>query len=318
MLPEGAPNDGPAPPAGAVSAVVCTRNRGPRVAATVESVLANTGCDFELIVVDQSTDDRVAEAMARFLPDERVRYLRSDTVGVSRARNLGLAAARTAVVAFTDDDVTVPRDWLATTGRLFDEHERVVVAFYNVRAAPHDAAKGFIPAYLRPGTHVVTGVLAKCAAKGIGAGLSVRRQPVLDLGGFDGLLGPGARFPSCEDGDMALRALLAGWEVLETDAVTVTHDGFRTWEEGKALTKRDWYGIGAAYAKPIRAGKLATVVVVAYEGIWRAVLLPFAPLLRMKRPQGLRRGWYFWRGFARALTMPVDRRSLLFAEQAAR
>jgi glycosyltransferase involved in cell wall biosynthesis len=248
-------------------------------------VLANTGCEFEFIVVDQSTDDVTAHEVGRYESDPRLRYIRTSTVGLGTARNIGLRAATTPLVAFTDDDVTVPTDWLEQTQRLFATHERVAVAFYNVTASHHDTDSGFIPTYLRPGTHEVTGMVGKCSALGIGAGMSVRRQPVLELGAFDGLLGAGGRFPSCEDGDVALRALLAGWHVLETDVVSVVHDGYRTWDEGRSLTKRDWYGIGAAYAKPIRAGRLSAIIVVAYEGIWRAALLPLGPILHTKKPQ---------------------------------
>jgi hypothetical protein len=139
---------------------------------------------------------------------------------------------------------------------------------------------------------------------------------VRELGGFDPLLGAGAQFSSCEDGDVALRALLAGRHVFETDAVSVVHHGFRTWEEGRALTRRDWYGIGAAYAKPIRAGHFSATSVVLFEGVWRAALLPLTGLARGRRPQGLKRAWYFWRGFVTGLRTPLDHATLVFHDVA--
>lgn len=297
------------------SAVVCTRNRGDRVVATVASILACEDVPFELLVVDQSTDDRTARALEPFLADPRFRYERSGESGLGRARNTGLALARGEVVAFTDDDVTVPPTWLATMVRAIEDHPRVAVAFCNVDAAPHDRASGFVPAYRRQGSIEVTSVAGKCRARGIGAGIAVRRTAVLALGGFDPLLGAGARFSSCEDGDMALRALLFDWHVFETDEVSVVHDGFRTWEEGRELTRRDWYGIGAAYAKPIRAGRLSALIVVAYEGVWVAAIRPLVDRGLLDRPRGLKRAWYFWRGFLSGLGIPVDSRTLRFTER---
>lgn len=297
---------------GFVSAVVCTRNRGDRIVPTITSILANTGCEFELIIIDQSSDERCAQAVAPYIGDARIRYVRSTQVGLGNARNAGLRLAKAEAVAFTDDDVVVPPTWLAATQRIFRERPRVAVAFFNVSAAEHDRSKGFIPAYERQGSVEVTTVLGKCAARGIGAGLCVRRHAVLDLGGFDGMLGAGGVFSSCEDGDVALRALLAGWHIFETDEVTVVHDGFRTWAEGKELTKRDWYGIGAAYAKPIKAGRLDASVVVLYEGVARAILHPWSPVLRLKPPHGLKRGAYFWWGFVAGLRTPVEKSTILF------
>jgi hypothetical protein len=199
-------------------------------------------------------------------------------------------------------------------GRVFDLHPAVAVAFCNVTDAAHDPSAGFVPTYTRKGAAEVSSVWGKIGARGIGAGLAVRRSMVNELGGFDPLLGAGARFSSCEDGDIALRALIAGRHVFETDAVAVVHDGFRTWAEGRELTRRDWYGIGAAYSKPIRAGHLTALSVVAYEGIWRALLLPMSSLLRLRRPTGLKRACFFWQGFLDGLRTPIHRASLVFQD----
>ncbi len=60
-----------------------------------------------------------------------------------------------------------------------------------------------------------------------------------------------------------MRALLFGHEVYETDAVAVLHYGFRTSAE-RALSRRNWVGIGAAYAKPVKGGHWWFAIVPAY------------------------------------------------------
>lgn len=295
-----------------VTAVVCTRNRGDSIVRALESILANTYPRFELIVVDQSTDDRTAAAAAPFLADARLRYIRSDTTGVCVARNIGLAQAHSEVVAFTDDDCEVPADWLEQMAGIFRRHAGVVVAFCSVEAGPHDASKGFIPAYRCRANHRLTSIGEKCRARGMGAGLAVRRASVLAMGGFDRLLGPGGRFPACEDGDIAVRALLMGHEVYETDAVAVIHHGFRTFAEGRALSKRDWVGIGAAYAKPVKSGHWRFIVVPTYELLFQAIGPPLRDVMRLKRPRGLARVSNFLSGFAQGWRTPVDKDTLLF------
>lgn len=295
-----------------VSVVICTRHRGARLLPTLESVLALDHPSFELIVVDQSSDRATADAVAPWCADGRLRYVPAAGRGLGRARNVGLAHARAAVVAFTDDDCTVPPDWLTVLADVFARHPRVAVAFCNVRPAPHDVSAGFIPHYLRHESRLVRSLWGKCTARGIGAGLAVRRDAVQALGGFDDFLGAGAHFPSCEDGDMAVRALLGGWQVFESAETAVTHDGFRTWAEGRDLTRRDWTGIGAAYAKPLRCGRWRVLPVVLYEGVLRVAQELLAQAVRGRRPRGVRQFIYFWRGFAAGLRAPVACRHILF------
>lgn len=295
-----------------ISAVVCTRNRGSSVVATIETILANTYPHFEVILIDQSTNQETEQAIAPFRADARFHYIRSATKGLGRARNLGMAQAQSNVVAFTDDDCTVPTNWLERMAAAFADKPRVTVSFCNVEAAPHNNAEGFIPAYMRKDSKLVRNFWDKCRARGIGAGIAVRRQAALALGGFDEELGAGGHFPSCEDGDMAMRALARGQWVYETHEVAVLHYGFRTWNEGKELTRRDWIGIGAAYAKPLRCGHWGALVVVLYESLVIGLLIPLSAILRLQKPQGLRRLLYFMQGFWQGWSTPVDCEKMLF------
>ncbi len=301
-------------PAPRVSVIVCTRNRGDSAVLTLETILANTHPQFELILVDQSSSSETSDAVARFSADPRFRYLPSETSGASRARNEGSAIATGAIHLFTDDDCSVPPNWIAQMEAVFERHQQVGVVFCNVDAAEHDVAKGFIPDYVRKDSIMVRTMREKCTARGIGAGIAMRRTVAELLGGFDQELGPGARFPGCEDRDLALRAILKGWWVFETHEVSVIHYGFRTWEEGKDLTKRDWVGIGAACAKPIKCGYWRAGIIAAYE-VGVALQKPVMHIVRLRQPQGFQQIRYFARGFWRGLRAPVDATRVLFVSR---
>jgi glycosyltransferase involved in cell wall biosynthesis len=297
-----------------IAAAICTRDRPDPVVAAVRSVLANRPGDFELIVVDQSADSSTERALGPLRSDPRVRYVRTTTQGVSRSRNLALRIASADVVAFTDDDCTVPPEWLSCMRSLFERSPPVSVAFCNVVPGPHDRRLGFIPSYRRNGTVIVTSILGKCTARGIGAGMAVRRDAVLSLGGFDELLGPGGPLRSGEDYDLAARAILLRQKVCETDEVEVVHFGFRTWAEGRQLAARDWFGIGAAYSKPLKAGHLLFAVVPLYEVVVNALWPPLRDVLCLRRPRGLKRVTGFAAGFVAGLRTPLDTHSLRFIE----
>ena len=279
---------------------------------TIESILASDHREFELIVVDQSPTDDTADAMRSFRADPRVHYIRSADVGKGHALTTALAAASAPIIAITDDDVTVPGNWLTVMENSFEHRPEVALVFCNVVAASHDSRAGFVPDYVRSGIVEITTMREKRRARGIGAGLAVRRDAVVAMGGFDLMLGPGAPLGSTDDRDLALRAIMSGRHVLETDAVAVVHHGFRTWEEGRALTRRDWFGMGTSCAKPIRVGRWDALVVVLWEGICIAVLKSAFDTLRRRRLSGLRQGWYFWRGFVTGWRHPLDRQTMCF------
>jgi GT2 family glycosyltransferase len=290
-----------------ISALICTRDRGDSITMTMRSVLSNVHPLFELIVVDQSKNSLTEDAMKPFLSDGRVRYIKTETTGLGSARNIGLANSRAGVVVMTDDDCEVPPNWLVEFSEIFRKHPKVAVAFCTVTAAPHDPAEGFVPTYERAGSRLITTLRGKCRARGIGAGMAVRREVIHSIGGFDEMLGAGAFFPSCEDGDITARVLLHGYQVYETDTAKVLHYGFRAHRDGRDLARRDWVGIGAAYAKPLKCGHWRFVIVPLYELFAVAIGLLLADVIKFTRPRGFTRVSAFLLGFAKGFSMPVDR-----------
>jgi glycosyltransferase involved in cell wall biosynthesis len=87
-----------------VSVVMAAKNYARFLPAAVESVFAQTVSDWELIIIDDGSTDETPAAIKPFLADRRVRYVRSDRLGQSRAKNLGVGLSRSEVVAFLDAD----------------------------------------------------------------------------------------------------------------------------------------------------------------------------------------------------------------------
>ncbi|MFZ5595886.1 MAG: glycosyltransferase [Bacillota bacterium] len=85
-----------------VSIIVPAYNRSAMLAKAVESVLAQTFKDYELIVVDDGSLDGTAEVMKKY--SNRVRYFFKENGGVSSARNYGLRVSSGELVAWLDDD----------------------------------------------------------------------------------------------------------------------------------------------------------------------------------------------------------------------
>lgn len=93
-----------------VSVIVPVYNRAIFVGAAIESILAQTFADFELIVIDDGSIDATPD-MVRSFADPRIRLVRHErNLGIPAARNSGLAAARGEYAATLDsDDIAHPK-----------------------------------------------------------------------------------------------------------------------------------------------------------------------------------------------------------------
>jgi glycosyltransferase involved in cell wall biosynthesis len=295
-----------------VSLLVCTRNRPDSLSRTVQSLLASDCESFELIVVDQSDPDVFKGSLAAFKSDPRLRHVPSNARGKGGALNEGLRMARGAIIVCTDDDCEASPSWAGDMTRGLAHQPTVAILFCNVVPSHCDWKTGYIPAYKIGRSRVLRTLLATCLGHGMGAGMAVRRDVVLELGGFDEEIGPGARFPSGDDWDIAHRILLSGWSVGEVADISIVHHGFRTLEQGRAHTHRDWLAIGAVCAKPIRAGYLSALPLPLWFFSVHALWPPVRDILGLRRPRGLSRIAGFIDGFIQGLTTPVERSRMLF------
>lgn len=93
-----------------VSVVVASYNGARTLEPCLKSLSALRYPDYEILLVDDGSTDQTAALAARF---PEVRLLRHpQNLGLSAARNTGIAAAQGEIIAFTDDDCRVDEDWL--------------------------------------------------------------------------------------------------------------------------------------------------------------------------------------------------------------
>ena len=295
-----------------VTAIVCTKGRPNAAATVVASLLADKDECFELLVVDQTDGPETELALQPWRQDPRLHYRHSTSRGKGAALNEGMREARGAIVVCTDDDCQPPRNWVSNMARALESQPSAVIAFCQVIAVPHDQKAGYVPSYEFEKSRLLRSISAICGGLGLGAGMAVRRDFALSIGGFDECFGPGARFPSADEWDISMRALLRGKHVYEAAHLSIVHDGFRTFEQGRTHARRDWIALGAVCAKPILAGHMEAVIVPFWLFGTRALWPPISDLLHLRKPRGLGRMTAFGRGLAEGFATRVDRKTLRF------
>lgn len=146
-----------------VSVVVCTYNGGRTLEQCVRSLEELDYPDFEVIVVDDGSTDNTAEILQQF---SEIRIIRQPNRGLSAAHNAGLDAATGSIVAYTDSDCFVDRDWLTLLVQELEHDGASAVGGPNL--TPDD---GWLAGWLR---RCQPGTAHACARKRPGRGAHSR------------------------------------------------------------------------------------------------------------------------------------------------
>jgi GT2 family glycosyltransferase len=273
-----------------ISVVVCTYN-GSRTLHDCLSGLAELDYpDFEVILVDDGSTD----ASAAIASEYDVTVISTPNRGLSAARTLGAERATGEIVAYIDDDARPDPDWLRYLAWTYLTTDHAMVGGPNIAPAG-DGPLAFCVANA-PGGPVHVLLTDEIAEHVPGCNLSVRRNCLLEIGGFD------PRFRAAgDDVDFCWRIQDQGWTIgFEPGAMVWHHrrNSLKTyWKQqqgygkAEALLEAKWperynvlghiswtgrlYGSGWTRALGSRRGRV-------YHGVWGQA--PFQSLYDQNSP----------------------------------
>ena len=179
-----------------VSVIIPTFNRADRVPRAVTSVLHQTFPDYEIIVVDDGSDDQTLESLSRF--GDSIRLIRHpEKKGVSAARNRGITASRSPLITFLDsDDYWMPEKLEVQVG-YFDKYPDWVAAQTEEMWIRNGIRVNPGKKHLKPTGDIFEPSLKRCLVSP--SAVMLKRSLLDEVGLFD------ERFPVCEDYDLWLR-----------------------------------------------------------------------------------------------------------------
>lgn len=216
-----------------ISIVICTRNRSTMLRNCIEAIINGTDKNFELIVIDNAPDDDSTQKVVAEFP--QATYILEPRKGLDIARNTGARNATHNIIAYTDDDVVVDKNWvsklkkcftdpsvLAVTGQVIPLELRTKSQYLFERFWGFN--KGYVPKlfdYWYFTEHVDEGVPVWDI--GAGANMAFRRE-VFDIAGwFDERLDVGAA--GCSgDSEFWYRILAERWNCYYCPQLYVYHN----------------------------------------------------------------------------------------------
>jgi GT2 family glycosyltransferase len=282
-----------------VSVVIPTLGRAGRLEGALASLAACRPGAAEILVVDQSGDEAVAEVVANFA-SVGARLIPCEGIGVSRGRNIGIREAANEIVLVTDDDCTVEPNWVAVAWELMAPDPRKIV---TGRVRPAGDPRGIPSTKDDPEPFDFTG-----GAHG-GAlfpnNMALGRSAVLAIGAFDELF---TSAEAAEDNEFCYRWLRAGHELRYEPDLVVWHHDWRTPEQLEQMYIAYARGQGFFYAKHLRMGDARMLRWIARDLYWAARGLASALVKRRPRwtdprrgiPRGLPVGlWRGWKAYGR-------------------
>jgi glycosyltransferase involved in cell wall biosynthesis len=181
----------------------------------VESVLAQTFTDFELVVVDDGSTDESEVKLRRL--GAPIRVIRQPRRGVAAARNLGVSAANGRYLAFLDsDDLCLPEKLAAQMG-FMEEHPEVGICQTEEIWIRGGARVNPKARHRKPSGDIFKRSLELCLVSP--STVMITRALFHKAGGFDEAL------PVCEDYDLWLRIAVDHTVLLLAQALVVKRGG---------------------------------------------------------------------------------------------
>ncbi|MGE5496445.1 MAG: glycosyltransferase [Syntrophothermus sp.] len=213
-----------------VSVIICTRERAQLLERCLRSLKELDYSDYEIIVVDNCSNDPEVKTIA-----ERYSavYRREDRPGLDNARNAGIKAASFDIVAFIDDDASAGKGWLRGIARSFMDPEIMAVTGLVVPQSLETMAqiqferfggmgKGFQPFTISRISQNQKELFFS-SGWGVGANMAFRKEIFSAIGEFNPALDAGTPAAGGSDIEFFFRVVHNGYRLRYEPSAMVKH-----------------------------------------------------------------------------------------------
>lgn len=240
-----------------LSLIVTTLGRVAQVEVMLRSLAAQTMRDFDVTIVDQNDDERLAALFAQPWPFPLSRLHTPGERGASRGRNRGWRLTRGRTLLFPDDDCWYPPEFLARALAAMERHRCAVL---SGRAAD-ETGRTINSRFERDAQRIDRVNVWTTAIEWL---VFFRRETLERVDGFDPEVGVGASTPwqSAEIQDILLRIMAAGFTCWYDPTIVGHHEEIvagkpdqRVVRKGRAYARGVGYVLRLHHYHPLAVGK---------------------------------------------------------------
>jgi glycosyltransferase involved in cell wall biosynthesis len=219
------------------SVVICTRDRPIDLGRCLDSLCAHVPKGGEIIVVDNASSSDATRSLVESYP---VQYQLEERVGLNWARSKGARVAKGEVVIYTDDDVVIDKDWIASILEPFHNPRVGAVTGLVMPLELETRAQelfeiygGFSRGFVKRSFDYQNIAPPAAGYVGAGANMALRRNLILGLNLFDAELDAGTAARTGGDAYAFYILLAAGYQIDYNPEALVFHRHRREYAELK-------------------------------------------------------------------------------------
>lgn len=200
------------------SIILATLNRSVEIEMCLQSLENQIEKDFEIIIVDQSNDDKTRNVAEKY-ENLIIKYYNVTFKGLSKARNYGIKHATGSYLCLIDDDAIYSENYLLEAKKAIHKHGEIVVSgkILNIEDRTTPFVKYDSKMNDKPLT--VKGIVNFCPS----AALVIPTSAVSKIGDFNERLGVGNCFAAGEETDYLLRIFDSGYKIYFCEKMIAYH-----------------------------------------------------------------------------------------------
>ena len=262
-----------------ISVAVVVRNGGTTIGKTLGSLLEGSLLPDEILIVDGLSHDNTLDIVREFQRKYKIiRIVDNPRRDIASGRNIALRESGGEILAYTDADCIVDKDWVLNIARRFAETPSLAGCGGRMLALPPRnwveavAGKIFLDEIMRYGEDSRYCDSLSVAGALITANSAYRREVLLSIGGFDQWFGNYG-----EDIDLYWRLIKAGYRLLYDPSLIVYH----RFPNRVSTVLRKHFGFGIASSK-LTKKHIGKARIDWF--LYRAIVEDIVDLLRLRSP----------------------------------